>query len=447
MSNIYIKVRSDFMDNNYNGYNTENSSDNGSSAKTPGWGSFFLKVLIAAGIIGCVVGLVMYFFTRGALNNSAVSTPDEVVAEADTGETTGEANASADDEESATNTSVAKTTGATGTVMDVSDIAEEVMPSIVAITNMSQTQIQDWFGQTQTYESESMGSGVIIQMDDEYLYIATNNHVVEDAESITVSFIDDSTAAATVKGTDESTDLAVVEIALSDLDKETLSNIKVATIGDSDALEVGEGAVAIGNALGYGQSVTTGVISALDRDVTLETSSGSTITSSLIQTDAAINPGNSGGALLNMDGEVIGISSAKYADTTIEGMGFAIPMATASRIINDLIEREKVDESESSYIGINGYVDVTSDLAEVYGMPEGIYVSQIVSGSAAENAGMLAGDIITKFDGKKVTTVEALQETLEYYAAGETVEIVVNRLNNGVYEEITLQLTLGRRSQ
>ena len=148
-----------------------------------------------------------------------------------------------------------------------------------------------------------------------------------------------------------------------------------------------------------------------------------------------------------MDGEVIGISSAKYADTTIEGMGFAIPMATASRIINDLIEREKVDESESSYIGINGYVDVTSDLAEVYGMPEGIYVSQIVSGSAAENAGMLAGDIITKFDGKKVTTVEALQETLEYYAAGETVEIVVNRLNNGVYEEITLQLTLGRRSQ
>ena len=447
MSNIYIKVRSDFMDNNYNGYNTENSSDNGSSAKTPGWGSFFLKVLIAAGIIGCVVGLVMYFFTRGALNNSAGSTPNEVVAEADTGETTGEANASADDEESATNTSVAKTTGATGTVMDVSDIAEEVMPSIVAITNMSQTQIQDWFGQTQTYESESMGSGVIIQMDDEYLYIATNNHVVEDAESITVSFIDDSTAAATVKGTDESTDLAVVEIALSDLDKETLSNIKVATIGDSDALEVGEGAVAIGNALGYGRSVTTGVISALDRDVTLETSSGSTITSSLIQTDAAINPGNSGGALLNMDGEVIGISSAKYADTTIEGMGFAIPMATASRIINDLIEREKVDESESSYIGINGYVDVTSDLAEVYGMPEGIYVSQIVSGSAAENAGMLAGDIITKFDGKKVTTVEALQETLEYYAAGETVEIVVNRLNNGVYEEITLQLTLGRRSQ
>ena len=228
---------------------------------------------------------------------------------------------------------------------DVSDIADNVMPSIVAITNMSEKQVSTWYGYTASQPQESCGSGIIVSQDDQYIYVATNNHVVSGAQSITVQFSDDSTVAAEVKGTDAGSDLAVVAVPISDISADTLSTIKVATLGNSDDLSVGQAAVAIGNALGYGQSVTTGVISALNREVSVENEDGSTTTNELIQTDAAINPGNSGGALLNAKGEVIGISSVKYSDTSVEGMGYAIPINTASPIIEKLINREQVDES------------------------------------------------------------------------------------------------------
>jgi serine protease Do len=286
---------------------------------------------------------------------------------------------------------------------------------------------------------------VIISQDDDNLYIATNNHVVEGATTITVSFIDDSTATAEVKGTDSSCDLAVVAIPLDSLTQDTLSAIKVATLGSSDDLSVGEGAIAIGNALGYGQSVTTGVISALDREVTLsDETTGQSITNDLIQTDAAINPGNSGGALLNMNGEVIGINSAKFASDEVEGMGFAIPISTAQPILSDLITREVVDEADSAYLGISG-VDVDETVASTYNMPEGIYVAQVVEGSAAETAGLMKGDIITSFDGKTINSMEYLQEQMQYYAAGTQVEIVIERANNGQYVEQTLSVTLGSK--
>ena len=247
---------------------------------------------------------------------------------------------------------------------DVSDIADNVMPSIVAITNMSEKQVSTWYGYTASQPQESCGSGIIVSQDDQYIYVATNNHVVSGAQSITVQFSDDSTVAAEVKGTDAGSDLAVVAVPISDISADTLSTIKVATLGNSDDLSVGQAAVAIGNALGYGQSVTTGVISALNREVSVENDDGSTTTNELIQTDAAINPGNSGGALLNAKGEVIGISSVKYSDTSVEGMGYAIPINTASPIIEKLINREQVDESRSAYLGISG-VDVSSTVAHI----------------------------------------------------------------------------------
>ena len=329
---------------------------------------------------------------------------------------------------------------------DVSDIVDEVMPSIVAITNVSQTEYQSFWGQSKTYESTSCGSGIIVSQDKEYLYVATNNHVVEGANSLTVTFANDDTVSAEIKGTDPSTDLAVVKVALSSIKDDTMSAIKVATLGSSDTLKVGESCIAIGNALGYGQSVTTGVISALNREVSVSDSSSSTnYTAELIQTDAAINPGNSGGALLNTAGEVIGINSVKYSDTSVEGIGYAIPMDTAKPIIEELITKEKVDESNSAYLGIAG-VDVTSDVAKTYNMPTGVYVAQVMEGAAAEQAGIQKGDIITKFDGKDVTSMEELSYNLQYYAAGSTVDVVIERSSNGQYEEQTISVTLGKKN-
>lgn len=329
---------------------------------------------------------------------------------------------------------------------DVSDIVDEVMPSIVAITNVSQTEYQSFWGQSKTYESTSCGSGIIVSQDKEYLYLATNNHVVEGANSLTVTFANDDTVSAEIKGTDPSTDLAVVKVALSSIKDDTMSAIKVATLGSSDTLKVGESCIAIGNALGYGQSVTTGVISALNREVSVSDSSSSTnYTAELIQTDAAINPGNSGGALLNTAGEVIGINSVKYSDTSVEGIGYAIPMDTAKPIIEELITKEKVDESNSAYLGIAG-VDVTSDVAKTYNMPTGVYVAQVIEGAAAEQAGIQKGDIITKFDGKDVTSMEELSYNLQYYAAGSTVDVVIERSSNGQYEEQTISVTLGKKN-
>ena len=329
---------------------------------------------------------------------------------------------------------------------DVSDIVDEVMPSIVAITNVSQTEYQSFWGQSKTYESTSCGSGIIVSQDKEYLYVATNNHVVEGANSLTVTFANDDTVSAEIKGTDPSTDLAVVKVALSSIKDDTMSAIKVATLGSSDTLKVGESCIAIGNALGYGQSVTTGVISALNREVSVSDSSSSTnYTAELIQTDAAINPGNSGGALLNTAGEVIGINSVKYSDTSVEGIGYAIPVDTAKPIIEELITKEKVDESNSAYLGIVG-VDVTSDVAKTYNMPTGVYVAQVMEGAAAEQAGIQKGDIITKFDGKDVTSMEELSSNMQYYAAGTTVDVVIERSSNGQYEEHTISVTLGKKN-
>lgn len=329
--------------------------------------------------------------------------------------------------------------------IDVSGIVDEVMPSIVAITNMTEAQYRNFFGQVQNYESESAGSGIIIGQDNNYLYIVTNNHVVAGATSLTVCFVDDQTVTAEVKGTDSNSDLAVVAVKISDISGDTMKNIKVATMGDSDSVKVGESAIAIGNALGYGQSVTTGVISALDREVTLQDeSTGSTTTNALIQTDAAINPGNSGGALLNLQGEVIGINSAKYSDTAVEGMGYAIPIATAKPIIDDLIQRETVDEAESAYLGIAG-ADITEDVSKTYNMPRGIYVTKVVENSAADEAGIQKGDILTAFDGKKVSSMEGMQEMLRYYKAGEKIKVTVQQANNGQYEEKELEVTLGKK--
>lgn len=337
-------------------------------------------------------------------------------------------------------------TSTTYVATDVSDIVEEVMPAIVAITNVSMAEYQSIWGGRQTYEVPSCGSGIIVSRNDEYLYVVTNNHVVDGANSITVTFSDDSTVSAEVRGTDPSTDLAVIQVAVSGIDEGTLSSIKVATLGNSDDLKVGEASIAIGNALGYGQSVTTGCISALGREVTVSDSNSNTsYTAELIQTDAAINPGNSGGALLNAAGEVIGINSVKYSDTDVEGIGYAIPISMASPIIEDLITKEKVDESESAFLGIAG-VDVTSDVAATYNMPTGVYVAKVTEGSAAEQAGMLLGDIITAFDGRAVKSMEELSARMQYYKAGDTVEVTIKRASEGVYVEQTISVTLGKKN-
>lgn len=340
-------------------------------------------------------------------------------------------------------------TAAQPTATPVSDgvegIVEQAMPSIVAITNMSQGQYRNFFGQIQSYEQPSAGSGIIVSEDDEHLYIATNNHVVSGATSLTIQFNDGKSAAAEIKGTDASTDLAVVKVKKSDIEPDTLAAIKVATLGDSD-VKVGSRAIAIGNALGYGQSVTVGYISAVDREVTIQDeTTRESYTNELIQTDAAINPGNSGGALLNIKGEVIGINSSKYSDTTVEGMGFAIPSNTAKQIIEDLISKEKVSDEKAAYLGIYGE-DVTSQIAAAYNMPEGVFVKEVIKGSAADQYGLAAGDIITQFDGKKVKLMKTLQSRLAYYEGGEEVEIVLQRLLEGGYEEMTISVVLGKKN-
>ena len=327
----------------------------------------------------------------------------------------------------------------------VSDSVDAVMPSIVAITNVSEAEYPSFWG-NQTYESTSAGSGIIVSQDDTYLYIVTNNHVVNGATTLTVTFSDDSTVSAEVKGTDASTDLAVLRVQRESIEEETTGKIKVATLGSSDDLRVGDQSIAIGNALGYGQSVTTGVISALNREVAVsDPRSNTNYVAELIQTEAAINPGNSGGALLNGAGEVIGINSVKYSDTKVEGIGYAIPISTAMPIVEDLISKEKVDESNRAYLGIVG-VDVTPDVANTYNMPQGVSVVQVTAGSAAEQAGIHKGDIITAIDGKAISRMEELSMRLQYYKAGETVELTLQRAQNGEYAEQTLSVTLGKKN-
>lgn len=329
------------------------------------------------------------------------------------------------------------------TVSDVSDIVDNVMPSIVAVTNVSYTEYRNLFGRTSTYENEAAGSGIIISQDDDYIYIATNNHVVEGAETLTITFCDDAAVPATVKGTDASVDLAVVAVKISDIDSDTMSKIKVASVGESDSLKVGESAVVIGNALGYGQSVTTGIISATERDVTLQNDDGTTITNTLIQTDAAVNPGNSGGALLNINGQVVGIVSAKYSDTAVEGMGYAIPISTAQSIISELINRQEVSAEDASYFGIAG-VDISATMSSYYDIPQGVYVSKVASGSGAEIAGISQKDVITKFNGKSVSSMEEISEQMKYIPAGTTITVTVAKADND-YEETDVKVTLSNK--
>lgn len=332
----------------------------------------------------------------------------------------------------------------TAIVTDVTQVVDEVMPSVVSITNTALVTGQFWGREYQT-EQPSSGSGIIVGENENELLIVTNYHVIEDSLDLKVQFIDESVATAKVKGSASSMDLAVLAVNISDLEASTLESISIATLGDSNSLKVGEPAIAIGNALGYGQSVTTGVISALDRQI--EMAEDGTTSGTLIQTDAAINPGNSGGALLNMKGEVIGINSNKIGGSAIEGMGYAIPISNAKPIIEDLMSREtkdKVEQEKKGYLGISG-LDVTSDVSAMYGMPEGVFVTQVYEGGA-KSAGMLKGDIIVGFEGSKIRTMEDLQGYLEYYEMGETVEVTVQRGNAGGYEEITLQIMLGAQS-
>lgn len=339
-------------------------------------------------------------------------------------------------------------TDAAGTDTDssasVSTIAEAAMPSLVAITNKSVQEMQSMFGQTQAYESESSGSGIIIGKTDTELLMVTNNHVVSGAQDLSVGFVDESVAEAAVKGTDADHDIAVIAVKLSDLSEDTLSAIKVIEIGSSSNLEVGEQVVAIGNALGYGQSVTTGIVSALNREVTIDNTANT-----LIQTDAAINPGNSGGALLNMKGEVIGINEAKLSSNYVEGMGYAIPISDVEGIIGDLQNlqtRSEVDSEKMGYLGVTCQ-DVTSDIAQQYDMPEGVYLKSVVAGCAADKAGLKKGDILTRFDGMGVTTYDTLRDRLQYYEAGETVEVTVQSPENGSYVEKTVSLTLSTEAE
>lgn len=404
-------------------------------------GGTFQGVNLAGDIIRNKMGLNKEIITGKEENNG--NTKKEALKRA--GEETTDKEEASEEEKVTTNKSAAVATplSATGN-LDVSDVAESVMPSIVSITNKSVQEVRSFFGGgIHEYESVSAGSGIIIGENDEELLIVTNNHVVEGAKTISVGFIDDEVYEAIVKGTDPENDLAVIAVKLSDIKNDTMDKIVIATMGDSDALEIGEQVVAIGNALGYGQSVTTGIISALDREVEIDN-----LTSKLIQTDAAINPGNSGGALLNMNGEVIGINSAKFASAQIEGMGYAIPISTATPIIEELMNRktrELVDKKDASYLGISG-VAVSNEVSKTYNIPTGVYISEVEKNGPADKAGIKEGDVIKKFDGMTVASINDVKEQLKYYKAGEKVKILVKRPDGSEYKDVTLEVTLGRRS-
>ena len=339
------------------------------------------------------------------------------------------------------------------TLPDVKSIVSDAMPSIVAITNESVETVQ-YRGRAYQWESESSGSGIIVAKTDDELLIATNNHVVENASDLTVVFSvdtedeDDAMVSAKVKGTDSSLDLAVVAVDLDDIDDDVADQISVISIGDSDSVEVGDWAIAIGNALGYGQSVTFGIVSAKDREVTLEGSNGNTITNDMIQTDAAINFGNSGGALLDANGNLIGINSAKAASSGVEGMGYAIPINTAKSVIEDLMNqttREKVEDGKGGALGIR-VTDVSEEARQIYNMPSGAYVYEVTEGSAAEDAGLRQGDVITKLDKTTITSTSELLNRMEYYAAGEDVEVTVQRMSDDGYVEKVFTVTLQEKS-
>ena len=421
--------------NGYTTYQMGGSTGNNSTEpkKTKKQGGYFRKAMVSVSLglfFGLFAGIGFYAVQQGTgmLKTSTDSAiVDEVASEATT---------------ESTQSSAQLATNVTYVESDVSDVVEKVMPAMVSIVN-NFTETANVFGQQYTQEEAASGSGIIVGKTDDELLIVSNNHVVESADTLTVTFIDGSEAQAQIKGLDSDMDLAVIAVSLSDLSDDTKNAITVATLGNSDDLKLGEPVIAIGNALGYGQSVTNGIVSALNREITLENGS----TGTFIQTNAAINPGNSGGALLNMNGEVIGINSNKIGGTTVEGMGYAIPITSASPIIADLMERQtrtKVAEDEVGYIGIS-LQEVTSQISQMYNMPEGVYVVSVEEGSAAANAGIMKGDIITKFDGNRITSYSDLQNVLQYYAAGDSASVTVQRPQNGEYVSVDLNLTLGSR--
>lgn len=424
-----------------NGYTTYqmggSTGNNTEPKKTKKHGGYFRKAMVSVSLglfFGLFAGIGFYAVQQGTgmlKTGTDTAVVDEIAAEATTEST-----------QSSTQGSVQSATNVTYVESDVSDVVEKVMPAMVSIVN-NFTETANVFGQQYTQEEAASGSGIIVGKTDDELLIVSNNHVVESADTLTVTFIDGSEAQAQVKGLDSDMDLAVIAVSLNDLSDDTKNAITVATLGSSDDLKLGEPVIAIGNALGYGQSVTNGIVSALNREITLENG----FTGTFIQTNAAINPGNSGGALLNMNGEVIGINSNKIGGTTVEGMGYAIPITSASPIIADLMERQtrtKVAEDEVGYIGIS-LQEVTSQISQMYNMPEGIYVVSVEEGSAAANAGIMKGDIITKFDGSSISSYSDLQKTLQYYAAGDSATITVQRPQNGEYVSVELNLILGSR--
>lgn len=423
------------MDNQYSYYRPDNDGDYGNKYQEPerkprapkNKNGLAKKVLVVAGLAILFGGLAGVTFQGTSY-----------VAGKMLGTDSKETQASDTKKVASTNVSATKTS----VTSDVSDIVSETIPSIVSITNMSVQQVQNFFGGISEQESKSAGSGIIISKTDEELLVVTNNHVVEGSETLTITFNDGKSVEALIKGADSSRDLAVVAVPLKEIDDDTLEAIKVATLGDSDELKVGEPAIAIGNALGYGQSVTTGIISATQRSM-------DGFEGVYIQTDAAINPGNSGGALLNINGEVIGINSAKINSSAVEGMGFAIPITDAHDIIQNLMNKEtrsKVAESERGIIGIEGY-DVKAEYAQLYNMPTGVYIDRVVKGGGADKAGLSKGTVISAFEGTSIYSMDDLKGQLEYYKAGEEVTLTVNvPERNGEYSQEQVTVTLGKNS-
>lgn len=401
-----------------------------------------MKKVIAVVVCGVFFGVCagVSFLAVNSLGND--KQPKEITqASADGAENPQDTQAAGAENDSGIKSTVIQGTSS-AVVTDVTKVVEATMPSIVSITNQMIISGTDFWGQNMEQEQEAAGSGIIIGENDKELLVVTNYHVVADSTKLSVKFIDDEVVEAQIKGTSPSMDLAVIAVKLEDIDSSTKGSIAIATMGDSDTLKVGEPVIAIGNALGYGQSVTTGVVSALNR--TLEVSETGT-SNALIQTDAAINPGNSGGALLDIKGQVIGINSNKIGGSTIEGMGYAIPISSAKPIIEELMNREtkeKVDESNRGFLGIS-CINVTKAMGEAYGMPEGIYVAQVYPGTGADNAGLVKGDIITGFAGATVTTQDDLTNSMQYYAVGDTIELTIMRGNpTEGYQEQKVNVTL-----
>lgn len=435
-----------YENENYSGYSTYDTGNDPTtnSLNTPvvekkKSGGYFKKALLSVSLglfFGMFAGVGFYAVQQGTdLLDKAESTE---VVNGNVGSITENNSALAQGGVLLNNTS-----NVTVVQSNVVDVAEAVMPAMVSVVNKYTYTTSTFWGQTYSQPEASSGSGIIVGETDTELLIVSNNHVVEGAETLEVTFIDGTVAEAHIKGLDSDMDLAVIAVAKEAVTKETMGAITVATLGNSDDLKLGEPVIAIGNALGYGQSVTDGIVSALNREITMEDGS----VGNFIQTNAAINPGNSGGALLNVNGEVIGINTSKIGGTAIEGMGYAIPITSASPIIADLMERQtrnKVAEGDMGYMGIS-LQEVNAQIAAMYNWPQGSYVLGVEEGSAAQAAGIMVNDIITKFDGEKITSYEDLQNILQYYAAGDNAKITVMRPENGQYVQYDLEITLGKR--